>query len=167
MCCFTAMLVALVFTDLEQRILPDEFTLGGTLVGLGFAGFVKVGDDASALLLTMLGFDPDGRWISVAESAMGAFLPAFFLWGGGWLYLKIRHKEGLGLGDVKLIMMVGSFLGFRGALFTLLVGSISGSILGYGYIKWKGLDPSNYELPFGTFLGVAGLIAALMARALP
>ena len=70
-----------------------------------------------------------------AESVFGAVLPAFFLWFGGWLYFKIRHREGLGLGDVKLVAMVGSFLGLRGALLTLILGSISGSVIGYSYIK--------------------------------
>jgi leader peptidase (prepilin peptidase)/N-methyltransferase len=91
---------------------------------------------------------------------MGAGLPAFFLWGGGWLYQKVRHREGLGLGDVKLIAMVGAFLGMRNALATLIIGSVSGSILGYAYIKLTHKDASTYELPFGTFLGLAALILA-------
>jgi leader peptidase (prepilin peptidase)/N-methyltransferase len=167
LCCFSAMLVALIFTDLEQRILPDEFTLGGTVLGLVFAAFVRVPDITGSALLWLLNLNLPEQWQSVAESAIGAALPAFFLWGGGWVYEKIRHKEGLGFGDVKLIAMVGSFLGFRGALTTLLLGSIAGSILGYGFIKLKGKDPSQYELPFGTFLGAAGLVAAILARAWP
>ena len=94
---------------------------------------------------------------SLAESAFGALLPALVLWGGGWLYYKVRHREGLGFGDVKLIAMVGSFLGLRGALLTLILGSICGSVLGYGYIKATGKDAATYELPFGTFLGAAAL----------
>ena len=94
-------------------------------------------------------------------------MPAFFLWGGGWLYEKIRHKEGLGFGDVKLIAMVGAFLGMSDALLTLIIGSLSGSILGYGYIKLTHKDPSTYELPFGTFLGCAALLAAFLADKLP
>ena len=90
---------------------------------------------------------------------MGAALPAFFLWGGGWLYEKLRHREGLGFGDVKLIAMVGAFLGLHAALFTLVLGSIAGSIIGYSYIKLTHKDASTYELPFGTFLGVAALVA--------
>ena len=86
--------------------------------------------------------------------------------GGGWLYWKIRHREGLGLGDVKLIAMVGSFLGLRGALLTLILGSVAGSIIGYSYIKLTGKDPASYELPFGTFLGVAGLAAAVFGKQL-
>ena len=91
----------------------------------------------------------------------GALLPALVLWGGGWVYYKVRHREGLGFGDVKLVAMVGSFLGMRGALLTLIIGSIFGSVLGYGYIKATGKDAATYELPFGTFLGAAALAAAI------
>ena len=76
----------------------------------------------------------------------------------------MRHREGLGLGDVKLIAMVGSFLGLRGALFTLVLGSIAGSVIGYIYIKVTGKDPGSYELPFGTFLGAAALLAAILGN---
>lgn len=161
MCLFTAMLVALIFSDLEERILPDELTLGGTLIGLVFAGFVPVPDIMAQTFLWLVGAALPDRGRSLAESVFGAALPALFLWGGGWIYHKLRHREGLGLGDVKLVAMVGSFLGLRGALLTLILGSVSGSILGYGYIKFTGKDAATYELPFGTFLGIAGLVAAL------
>jgi leader peptidase (prepilin peptidase)/N-methyltransferase len=161
MCVFTAMLVALTFSDLEKRILPDELTLGGAVIGFLFAFFVPVPDITAQAVLWMFGFEVRGTVQSLAEAAFGALLPAIFLWGGGWLYEKIRHREGLGLGDVKLIIMVGAFLGLRGALMTLILGSLSGSILGYGYIKAAHKDAATYELPFGTFLGVAGLLVAL------
>jgi leader peptidase (prepilin peptidase) / N-methyltransferase len=161
MCIFTAMLWALVFCDLEKRILPDEFTLGGAILGLVFAWFVAVPDITAQAVLWMFGFSISGKPQSLAEAAFGSLLPAAFLWGGGWVYEKIRHREGLGLGDVKLIIMVGAFLGLRGALQTLILGSVSGSILGYGYIKATHQDTSTYELPFGTFLGLAGLAVAL------
>jgi leader peptidase (prepilin peptidase)/N-methyltransferase len=160
MCVFTALVVGLIFSDLEERILPDEMTLGGILMGLAFAFFVPVADYTAPAILWMLGVHLPERFNSVAESAFGAGLPAFFLWGGGWLYEKMRHREGLGLGDVKLIAMVGAFLGLRNALLTLILGSISGSIVGYTYIKFTGKDASTYELPFGTFLGLAALVAA-------
>jgi len=63
---------------------------------------------------------------------------------------------------LKLIAMVGSFLGLRGALLTLILGSICGSVLGYAYIKATGKDAATYELPFGTFLGAAALLAAIV-----
>jgi leader peptidase (prepilin peptidase)/N-methyltransferase len=58
--------------------------------------------------------------------------------------------------------MVGSFLGLFGALQTLLLGSISGAVIGYSYIKFTGRDPNSYELPFGTFLAAAALVAAVV-----
>jgi leader peptidase (prepilin peptidase)/N-methyltransferase len=102
----------------------------------------------------------------VAQAAIGAAVPSFFLWLGGFLYEKIRHREGLGFGDVKLIAMVGAFLGLQASLFTLLVGSLAGAVIGYGYIKLTHKDASSYELPFGTFLGIAGLVAGVWPRAL-
>ena len=155
------MSVALIFCDLEKRILPDEFTLGGTVLGIVISFFVPVPDITAQAVLWMFGMELPKWALSPAESLLGALLPAFFLWFGGWLYYRIRHREGLGLGDVKLIAMVGSFLGLRGALFTLILGSVSGSIIGYSYIKLTGKDADDYELPFGTFLGAAALFGAL------
>jgi leader peptidase (prepilin peptidase)/N-methyltransferase len=162
MCIFTAMLVALMFCDLEKRILPDELTVGGALVGFVVALFVPVPDITASALLWVFGAELHGTLQSLVESVCGALLPALVLWGGGWLYFKVRHREGLGFGDVKLIAMVGSFLGLQGALLTLIIGSICGSVLGYGYIKATGKDTDTYELPFGTFLGAAALVAAIV-----
>jgi leader peptidase (prepilin peptidase) / N-methyltransferase len=164
LCLFTAMILVLVFSDLEKRILPDEFTLGGLVVGLVLSLFVAVPDVTAHAVLWLLGVEWPPRLASFAESALGAGAPSIFLWGGGWLYFKIRQREGLGFGDVKLIAMVGSFLGLRGALFTLVAGSVAGSIIGLAYIKLTGKDASTYELPFGTFLGVAALVAALFDK---
>jgi leader peptidase (prepilin peptidase)/N-methyltransferase len=161
MCVFSALLVGLIFSDLEERILPDEMTLGGIVLGLGFAWFVKIDQPYGQALLWLVGLEPSEKYRSPVEAAIGAGLPAFFLWGGGWLYEKLRHKEGLGFGDVKLIAMVGAFLGLHAALLTLVLGSIAGSVLGYTYIKVTHKDASTYELPFGTFLGLAALAAGL------
>jgi leader peptidase (prepilin peptidase)/N-methyltransferase len=155
MCVFSALLIGLVFADLEERILPDEMTLGGVVFGLIFAWFVNIDDITGTLLFFWL--HPPDQLHGLIESAVGAGLPAFFLWGGGWLYEKIRGKEGLGFGDVKLIAMIGAFLGLHGALLALLIGSISGSIIGLVYIKVTHRDASEYELPFGTFIGLAAL----------
>jgi leader peptidase (prepilin peptidase) / N-methyltransferase len=167
MCVFSAMLLALVFCDLEKRILPDEFTLGGTVIGLAFALVVPPPDRTGQALLWLFGAGlPEGRPEWLGEAAMGAVVPAFFLWGGGWLYEKLRHREGLGLGDVKLVAMVGSFLGLQGALLTLVMGSLAGSFLGYAYVRATGKDAATYQLPFGSFLGAAALGAALTGQRL-
>jgi leader peptidase (prepilin peptidase)/N-methyltransferase len=157
MCIFSALLVGLLFSDLEERILPDEMTKGGIVLGLVFAWFVKIQDFSGRAILGLMHIQIPERYSSLEEAAMGAALPAFFLWGGGWLYQKVRHKEGLGFGDVKLIAMVGAFLGLNAALLTLILGSIAGSVVGLAYIKWTHQDASSYELPFGTFLGLAAL----------
>ena len=100
--------------------------------------------------------------MSLCQAALGAALPAFFLWGGGWLYLKIRHREGLGFGDVKLMVMVGAFLGLQATLTTLLLGSLAGSVISLLYIWIAKKDAATYELPFGTFLAGAALVIGLL-----
>jgi leader peptidase (prepilin peptidase)/N-methyltransferase len=164
MCVLCAIALALIFCDLEKRLLPDELTKGGIVLGLCFAPFVPVQDFTAQLILSLAGVQLPAWANSLAESAAGAALPAFFLWFGGWLYFKIRHREGLGFGDVKLIAMVGSFLGLRGALATLVLGSFAGSVIGFGYIKIAGKDPATFELPFGSFLGAAALGAAVFSN---
>lgn len=163
-CLLSALLVGLSFADLEARILPDEFTLGGAAAGLVLAWFLPVNDDIAQALLWLSGLRDNPHWISVGEAVLGAAVPGVFLWLGGWLYFKMRHREGLGLGDVKLVAMVGAFLGLHGALLTLIAGSLAGSLIGYAYIRFTHQDPSTYELPFGTFLGAAA-IAVCLAQA--
>jgi leader peptidase (prepilin peptidase)/N-methyltransferase len=168
MCVFCAIVLALIFCDLEKRILPDEFTLGGVVLGLVFAVFVPRTEPGFVAIVYSLATGSEmPKWLwAPAESLLGACLPAFFLWFAGWLYEKIRQREGLGFGDVKLVAMVGSFLGVFGALQTLVLGSIAGSLIGYSYIKLTHKDPASYELPFGTFLGAAALVVAVFANQL-
>ena len=160
-CVFSAILIALMATDVETRILPDEFTQGGIWVGLAFAVVAPL-DPILAPLFLPYGTDP--RWLSLFEAAFGAAFSSGSIWFVGWMYEKIRHREGLGFGDVKLIAMAGAFLGLQGAIMTLLLGSLAGSILGLAYIKLTRQDPNTYELPFGTFLGAAALVLALYAQ---
>ncbi len=153
-CVLGAILIDLIFSDLEERILPDEFTLGGAVLGVIFAALVPVPGGILRLMFTPGKSD----WlISVADSVFAAVFCAGAMWGVGALYQKLRHREGLGLGDVKMIAMVGAFLGVQGALLTLIAGSLLGAIVGLAYIWFTGKDASTYELPFGTFLGVAAL----------
>ncbi len=160
-CLLSALLVGLTFADLEARILPDEFTLGGAAAGLVLAWFVPVKPYIAEVLLWGTGVRNNAHWSSLAEALLGALVPAICLWFAGWLYFKLRHREGLGLGDVKLVAMVGAFLGLNGALFMLIIGSLAGSLIGYAYIRLMHHDPATYELPFGTFLGLAGIAVAL------
>jgi leader peptidase (prepilin peptidase) / N-methyltransferase len=161
-CVFAAMQIALLFTDLEERILPDEFTLGGAVLGIAFAAFVPPPGGFFQLLLPQ---EWDRRIVWVIEAAVGALFLSGVLWGIGELYQRVRHREGLGLGDVKMVAMIAAFLGISGALFTVVVGSVLGSVLGslcgLGYIWLTGKDAATYELPFGSFLAVAALLVAM------
>jgi leader peptidase (prepilin peptidase)/N-methyltransferase len=163
-CLFIALQIGLLFADLEHRILPDEFTLGGLAAGLVLAYFVPVEDVFARALLWMAGVDAGPRGLSIAEAALGAALPSGFLWFGGWLFEKVRHKEGLGFGDVKLMAMVGAVLGLEGALLTLMAGSVLGAVIGLAFIKATGKDAGTYELPFGTFLAAAAIAVALAGK---
>ena len=98
--------------------------------------------------------------LSFLDSLIGALVCGGFLWGVAEIYYRIRKIEGLGFGDIKLMGMVGAFLGVRLALLTIMLGSFMGAVIGLVYIKFAGKD-SQYELPFGSFLGVAAIIAAL------
>jgi leader peptidase (prepilin peptidase) / N-methyltransferase len=153
-CIFGAILIELVFSDLEERILPDEFTIGGTIVAVILAAFVPLDWGIVRLLLNSV---RNERVISIGESLFAAVFCAGALWIVGALYHRLRNREGLGLGDVKMVAMIGAFLGIQGALLTLIVGSLLGALTGLCYIWFTGKDASTYELPFGTFLGAAAL----------
>ena len=159
-CLFAAIQVALIFTDVEERILPDEFTLGGTVVGLVLAWFVPMPPGMAGLLLDP---DLDRRLVAVVESAFGGLFLAGVLWSIGALYHRVRGREGLGLGDVKMVACIGAFLGLGNALLTVVAGSVLGSVVGIAYIWFAGEKASEYELPFGSFLGVAAIGVALWA----
>jgi leader peptidase (prepilin peptidase)/N-methyltransferase len=163
-CMFGASCVALLFTDLEALILPDEFTLGGLAVGFALSLLVPVSDGIAEALLWIWGLEVGPRASSLAEAVLGATLPSSLLWTAGWVYEKVRHREGLGFGDVKFLAMIGAFFGLQGALVTLLAGSVLGSVIGLLYIGVARKDPSTYQLPFGTFLAAAAVVVSLIYR---
>lgn len=158
---FSAILITLIASDLEERILPDEFTLGGTAIGLALAPFVPL-EFGWAHILLPASLGP--RWLSLGEAALGAGFSSGIIWLVGWLYEKLRHREGLGFGDVKMIAMIGAFLGLKWALLTLITASLVGSISGLAYIFITRKDASTYELPFGSFLGLAALAVAMFGE---
>jgi leader peptidase (prepilin peptidase) / N-methyltransferase len=126
-------LLAVVFIDFDHRIIPDAITLPGTVVGLlgSLVGPLSVLDAV----------------LGVAAGGGGLLLIA-------WGYQRVTGREGLGMGDVKLMAMVGAFLGWAGALGTVLLGSLAGSLLGLGLIL-SGRGNRFTALPFGTFLAPA------------
>ena len=159
---FSAILITLIASDLEERILPDEFTLGGLAAGLLLAAFVPPGRAELARMILPASLGP--RWLSVGEAVLGAAFSSGSIWLVGWIYQKLRHREGLGFGDVKMIAMIGAFLGLQWALLTLIVASLFGAVGGLIYIFVTGKDVSTYELPFGSFLGMAALAVAMFGE---
>jgi leader peptidase (prepilin peptidase)/N-methyltransferase len=160
-CVYGAIQVALIAMDFEERILADEFTLGGILAGLGFALVVPMPQGIMQLLLPATW---PGPAVSLAESAFSAALLSAVLWTVGALYQRIRGREGLGFGDVKMVGMIGAFQGLGPALLTVIAGSVLGSVCGLIYIALNKKDARTYELPFGSFLGVAAILVAIWAR---
>jgi leader peptidase (prepilin peptidase)/N-methyltransferase len=160
LCIFGAIMIVLVVTDFEEQILPDEFTIGGTIVGLVLAVFIPMHSGIAQVLLYRQG----PHVSSLAEAVLGAGVSSLVLWLLRWGYEKIRHREGLGLGDVKMVAMMGAFLGLQGVLFAIMVGSILGSVIGLGFILIARKQASTYELPYGSFLGIAGMAVAFWFR---
>lgn len=154
LCVFCAIMVELVFSDLEQRILPDEFTLGGTVLGLMFAALRPSNGSLWRWLLPGIHND---RVMSVIAAGFAAAFSSGILWLVGAIYKKVRHREGLGLGDIKMVAMIGAFLGLQGVLLTLITGSTVGAITGLAYILLTKKDATQYELPLGSFLGAAAI----------
>lgn len=156
---FCALLVVLAITDLRERILPDKVNLTGALIGLAFAVALPVGD-GSALWLAghLFAFPPPPAALSIADGLLGAAAGAGILWIFAEGYFRLRGREGMGLGDVKMMAMAGTFLGAKAAVLTIMAGALLGSVLGAGFMLFRRTG-SEYELPFGTFLAGAALLA--------
>ena len=154
---FSALLVVLTITDLRERILPDEVNFFGLGAGLLFS-FFTVPLDGTALWIATRWFDfpPPRMALSFADAVLGAVAGSGLLWLVAEGYFRIRGREGMGLGDVKMMAAVGAFLGLKRTMMTVLAGSLLGSVIGILLISIskKGRD---YELPFGTFLGAGAL----------
>jgi leader peptidase (prepilin peptidase) / N-methyltransferase len=130
-CTFGFLLLGLMFTDAETQLLPDKMTLPGLALGLLFSLVIPVNDLVSEILPGLLpAWIGAGRLLSLLDSLTGAALGASFLYGAGAIYLRARGHEGMGFGDVKLMAMVGAFLGIRLTVFTIFAASIAGSLFG-------------------------------------
>jgi len=163
---FVAAITALVFIDAEHMILPNAITYPGIVFALvarlaipyllGRPHF----DDLEMLLNGPLAGIP--IW---AASLVGAFLGALIgggsLWLMGWTWEKLRGIEAMGLGDVKMMFMVGAYLGWRLTILNIFLGVLSGSVIGMALMMRQGRRNMQMLLPFGVFLGI-GAIAALL-----
>lgn len=148
---FSLAMIVLFFTDLDHQLLPDLVTLSGLAAGLAVAWFNPFLDGAG--------------WARVWGSLGGAALGSGSLWSIGALYSRLRGVEAMGLGDVKMMAMVGAFAGPAGVLFTIFAGSFVGAIIGVAMIPLRGRSLQD-TLPFGCFLAPSAITALLIGRQL-
>jgi leader peptidase (prepilin peptidase)/N-methyltransferase len=154
----SALIVVLVATDIRERILPDKVNFTGLVLAVIISGFLRPVDGVAAWLSSkMFEFPPPMPVLSVTDSLLGAIAGGGLLWLVAEGYFRLRGREGMGLGDVKMMAMVGAFEGLEGALLAILIGSLLGSVIGIAFIAIFRKD-SDYELPFGAFLGAGSLI---------
>lgn len=181
---FICLIIILTVTDFRVRLLPDLITWPGFAAGVLFSAFVPPNDGTVFLLSLRLfhGLPPE-RFMGVLEALLGAAFGSLMLWGAAAIYKLVRGREGMGMGDVKMMAMAGAFLGVRNAFLMILLGTLLGSIVGIVVIAFmyasgavlkiaerasrRGLGAVNrlrwriasqYHLPLGTFLGIAALI---------
>jgi leader peptidase (prepilin peptidase) / N-methyltransferase len=177
---FSCLIIILIVTDLRVRLLPDAVNWFGFGVALAFATRIPP-DGFSDVWLHSHFAHP--MLTGVLDALLGAAFGSLVLWGAATLYKVVRKREGMGMGDVKMMAMVGAFLGVRGAFLTILLGTLLGSVIGLGTVAclflvgWnrglaerahrRGLGGTNalrwtiasqYQLPLGTFLGIAALV---------
>jgi leader peptidase (prepilin peptidase) / N-methyltransferase len=157
---FEMLLTVLFWTDLEERILPNELTVGGALAGLIFAAVVKVPGGVAELLLPASGW----RSQSLLNAALGSVILSVPVWVFGSVYGRIRKREALGFGDVKLLMALGAFLGLERGVGALMTGAVAGAVVGVGLLIWKRREALSYELPFGSFLCLAAALLPLFSQ---
>ena len=137
---FCCSLIVIAFIDISHRIIPNIISLPGIVIGFLFS-FTN-------------------NFISPIESILGILLGGGSLYAIAVVYKKIRKIDGMGMGDVKLLGMIGAFLGWQSLLFVVLISSLSGSIIGLSFILANRLD-LKYQIPFGTFLAFSAIIYLL------
>jgi leader peptidase (prepilin peptidase) / N-methyltransferase len=141
---FGCALIALFAIDLEHHLLPNAITLPMVAIGFAFSFFTEPGWMSSLIGIAVGG----GVLFTIAE-----------------VYYRVRHEEGLGMGDVKMLAMIGAFLGWRLTLLTLMLASLSGTAIGLGLIVTN-RGTMKYALPFGTFLALGAAAAGSIGPAL-
>jgi leader peptidase (prepilin peptidase)/N-methyltransferase len=154
---FCAILIVLFWTDIEERLLPDECTLGGVAVGVVWALFVPVPGVLGDLLLA----NANRLWQSLLNAVAGALVLAIPVWMFGALWGRVRGREALGLGDVKLLALIGVFLGVENGLVALTIAAVSGAVIGILLALLTRKSVRTYELPFGSFLCAAAIVVVI------
>jgi leader peptidase (prepilin peptidase)/N-methyltransferase len=157
---FCSSLVVITVIDYHHLIIPDSITLPGMLIGLTLAPLFiyQLGDPLPFHLDSLL--PHAGPYLTgFLNSLIGLLLGAGPLLAIGWTWEKLRHVEAMGGGDVKLMGMVGSFLGWKAALLTIMLGALSGSVVGVLLIALK-RHKMEKLIPFGPFLAIGAIASA-------
>ena len=141
---FGCALIVLFAIDLEHHLLPNAVTLPGIVAGFALSFFTEPGWGSSLIGIAVGG----GLLLAIAEA-----------------YYRLRHEEGLGMGDVKMLAMVGAFVGWQLTFLTLMMASIAGSLIGVALIVTR-RGGMKYALPFGTFLALGAAVAATAGPAI-
>lgn len=158
---FVMALIVITYIDLEHMYIPDVISYPGVVVGLLYSGLITNYDALNFLLKNiqydyiyiLYLFDE----IRILSSILGVVMGSGSLLLIGFLYKSVRKADGLGLGDVKLMAMVGAFLGWRSIIFVALISSLIGTIIGLG-IMWYNKGDLKYAIPFGPFISFAATL---------
>lgn len=162
---FAALLIVLTITDLRERILPDNVNFLGLGLGLLLSLFTRPTDGTALWLANRIfAYPPPEPALSFADALIGAAAASGLLWLVAEGYFRARGREGMGLGDVKMMAMAGAFLGLQRGLLTILLGSLLGSVIGVLVIA-IGRKGRDFELPFGTFLGAGAILVVFFGSA--
>jgi len=161
---FVSLIVPLVFIDLRYKLLPNRITYPGFAV---LVVLRLLAPDPWVLAHTprWFGLERGPDWaVALLGAALGAAVGAGSLWLVREIYYRLRKVEGMGLGDVKMMLMAGAFLGWQLTLLTIFLGSLLGSIVGVLMIVLRGGN-MRMAIPFGVFLGPAAIIALYVGPA--
>jgi len=162
---FAALIIVLTVTDLRERILPDKINFAGLGLGLLLSLFTRPVDGTALWLANhVFAYPPPEAALSFGDALIGAGAASGLLWLVAEGYFRARGREGMGLGDVKMMAMAGAFLGLQRALLTILAGSLLGSVIGIAVIA-IGRKGRDFELPFGTFLGAGAMLVVFFGSA--
>lgn len=164
---FVSALIALVFIDAEHMILPNAITYPGMVFALVARVAIPylVGqphfDDLPGLMNGT--FEGWPLWAaSLGGALIGALVGGGSLWLMGFAWEKLRGIEAMGLGDVKMMFMVGAYFGWRLTILTIFLGVFSGSLIGILVMIRQGKKDMQMLLPFGIFLGIGSILALLI-----
>jgi len=158
---FLAIIIILIFTDYNHRILPNKLTLPGVVIGILLSPFQTpevYRDVLSWEVISLLGFTNTATVLPWIGSVLGAVIGGGILFLVAFTYEVVRRRQGLGMGDVKMMAMVGAFIGWRLALMTIFVGSLLGTFVGILLILFRKMDTQG-KLPFGVFLGIGSALS--------